>query len=87
MIKSNNQNNKELLRFLKVIKDESKINAVGFYDLHNIAKKMKLRTTMRKEDVVKKIKKMGYKASNTHFSGTGIRTNISYNNVAIVLKE
>ena len=78
-------NNNELLKFLKIIKDESKINAVGFYDLHNIAKKRKLGTMTRKEDIIKKIKKKGFKAANTHFSGTGIRSNISYNKLMTLL--
>ena len=85
-MKNNNQNN-ELLKFLKIIKDESKINAVGFYDTHNIAKKRKLRTMTRKDDIIKKIKKKGFKSSNTHFCGTGIRSNIPYNGLLRLLKE
>ena len=75
---NNNQNNNELLKFLKIIKEESKIDIVGFYDMHNIARKLKLKTMMKKEDIIKKIRKKGFKASNTHFSGTGIRANIDY---------
>jgi len=75
----NNQNNKELLKFLKVIKDESKIDVVGFYDLHQIVKKRKLKTMMKKNDIIKKIRKKGFKAENTHFSGIGIRSDIPYN--------
>ena len=73
---NNNQNNKELLKFLKIIKEESKINKVGFYDLHDIAKKRKLKTMIRKEDLIKRIRKKGFKVSNTHFSGVGIRADI-----------
>ena len=78
IINNNQNNNNELLRFLKIIKEESKINAVGFYDMHHIAKKRKLKIMMRKEDIIKKMKKRGFRASNTHFSGTGIRTNADY---------
>jgi tRNA (guanine26-N2/guanine27-N2)-dimethyltransferase len=84
---NNNQNKNELLKFLKIIKDESKISAVGFYDMHQIAKNNKLRTMMRKEDVIRKIKNKGFKASDTHFSGTGVRTNIPYNKLVMMLKE
>ena len=77
---SNNQNYKGLLKFLKTIKEESKINAVGFYDMGNIAKKRKLGTVMKKEELIKKIKKKGFKAANTHFSGAGIRSDIPDNN-------
>ena len=41
-IKKNNKN-KELINFLKIIKEESKINAVGFYDIHEIVEKEKIR--------------------------------------------
>lgn len=81
------RNNNELLKFLKIIKDESKINAVGFYDLHNIAKKRKLKTMTRKDDIIKKIKKKSFRASNTHFCGTGIRSNIPYTRLSRLLKE
>jgi len=66
------KNNKieENAKFLRIIQDESKINIVGFYDLH------KLRTSIRKDKFIKKIKDKGYKASETHFTGTGIRSNI-----------
>lgn len=77
----------ELLKFLKIIKDESKVNAVGFYDMHQIAKNKKSKTMIKKEDAIKKIKKKGFRASNTHFLGTGIRSNISYNKLIVLLKE
>ena len=76
--KNNQNNNKELLKFLKIIKEESKLNVVGFYDMHKTAKKRGLNTTTRKEEVIRRINKKGYKAANTHFSGTGIRTDIAY---------
>jgi len=84
---NNSQNNNELLKFLKIIKDESKINAVGFYDIHDIAKKRKLKIIMRKEELIKKIKKKGFKAANTHFLGTGIRSDIPYDNFLTLLRE
>jgi len=83
----NNKNNNELIKFLKIIKDESKINVVGFYDVHDIAKKEKLRTITKKEDLIKRIKKKGFKAASTHFSGTGLRSNIPYNRLLALLKE
>lgn len=87
LIIKNNQNTNELLKFLKTIKEESKINAAGFYDLHDIAEKRKLKKIMRKDEVIKKINNIGFKASNTHFSGTGIRTNAPYNLLFKLLKE
>lgn len=66
----------ETRKLLKTIQEEAKIDTVGFYDLHAIAKKYKWETVPKIEKVIEKIKKKGFKASRTHFSPTGIRTNI-----------
>ncbi|MCH8067048.1 MAG: hypothetical protein IIC69_00530 [Nanoarchaeota archaeon] len=78
---------RELIKFLKTIKDESKIDVVGFYDLHDITGKKKMRTMDTKINIIKKINKKGFKASNTHFSGTGVRSDIPYNKLLPLLKE
>ena len=57
-----------ILKFLKIIKDESKINAVGFFDTHRMKK------IIKKGDLIRKIKEKGFQAASTHFLGTGIRT-------------
>jgi tRNA (guanine26-N2/guanine27-N2)-dimethyltransferase len=84
IIKNNkiNNNYNELLKFLKIIKDEAKINVVGFFDTHESGKK----EIMKKEELIKKIKKKGFKAASTHFSGTGIRTDIEYGKFLLLLK-
>ncbi|MBL7056249.1 hypothetical protein ISS07_05020 [Candidatus Woesearchaeota archaeon] len=78
MHKLSTKNNKELFKFLKAIREESQIDTAGFYDLHKVAKERKIKDLIKKEDLIKKLKKKGYKASGTHFTGTGIRTNIEY---------
>ena len=82
-----NDNQNELLKFLKTIKDESKINSIGFYDLHYIAEKKKLRTMGTKTNIIKKIRNNDFKAAQTHFSGTGVRSNIPYRKLLPLLKE
>ena len=62
--------------FLKIIKEESKINTVGFYDIHKICKKNKLNVP-KKNVLISKIKKKGYKVSETHFAEQGLRSDIS----------
>lgn len=79
--------NKELAKFLSIIKDESKINAVGFYDLHALCKKNKIRHLQKKEDIINNIKKLGYKASETHFKGEGVRSDISYLGLINLIKN
>lgn len=76
-----------LINFLKIIKEESKIDSVGFYDMHAIAKNKKIKVIMKKEGLIKKIKNDGYKVSETHFSGTGIRSNISYDKLIRMINQ
>jgi len=78
--KTINQDN-ELIKFLKIIKGESKIDAVGFFDIHDAVKRKKLGKIIKKEELIFKIRKKGYKAADTHFSGTGIRTGIEYKKI------
>jgi tRNA (guanine26-N2/guanine27-N2)-dimethyltransferase len=68
--------NKELRKFLKIIKQESKIHTVGFYDIHKIVKKYNLKQIPKKECIINKIKRSGYKVATTHFNANGIRSNI-----------
>jgi len=81
------RNNNELARFLRIIKEESKINAIGFHDLHDICGKNKIRHLQKKEKVLEKIKKFGCKASETHFKGEGIRSNISISRLVRILRN
>ncbi len=62
-------------KILQVIKDEASVGGVGFYDLHRIAKRYKVKIP-RKEELIERLKDKGYKASGTHFSGKGIRSDI-----------
>lgn len=78
--------NKELIKFLKIIKDESEINSVGFYDLHDICEKNKIKNMQKKDAIIEKIKKSGYKASETHFSGHGIRSGIPFKELIKILR-
>lgn len=82
-----NSNQNELANFLRIIKEESKICAVGFYDTHDIAEKIKLRKIIKKEELIEMVRERGFKAAETHFSGTGIRSDISYNELLTLIKE
>lgn len=80
------KDNKELLKFIKIIQNESKIETVGFYDLHNIVKKEKIKKIIKKSVLIEKIKKKKYKASQTHFSKTAIRSDIDYRSLIKMMK-
>jgi tRNA (guanine26-N2/guanine27-N2)-dimethyltransferase len=64
-------------RVLRIIKEESKIQTVGFYDVTELASKYKLKVLPKLKDLVENIRKKGYLASETHFRENSIRSNIS----------
>jgi len=85
MMKNNHEpKNQNLLR---IIADESKIESIFFYDLHKISKREKLSYNPRKRDVIEKLKNAGFKASETHFRGAGIRSNIGYDRLLKLLRK
>ena len=67
---------KELHKFVRIIAEESRIHAVGFYDMPSLCKKNKIPRIPRKDALIGKIRKKGYKASETHFTGEGVRSTI-----------
>ncbi len=73
-------------KILQVIKDESKIDVVGFYDVTRLAKKYKLKVLPKKEELIKMIKFAGFKAAETHFRENSIRTDISEKELVKILK-
>ena len=69
-------------RFLKTIYDESKINVIGFYDIHTLAKRHKF-AIPNYEKLLLALNKKG-KSSRTHFTEQGIKTTL---NVRELLRE
>lgn len=63
---------------IKHISEESGIQVVGFYDLHKFAKLLKLKSVPPIAKVIASIQALGFMASRTHFSSTGVRSDISY---------
>jgi tRNA (guanine26-N2/guanine27-N2)-dimethyltransferase len=75
MIKISSAYDDEIKKFLKITETESRINAVGFYELHEFCKKHKL-AIPPKAELIKRIKKAGFSASDTSFTGRGVRSDI-----------
>lgn len=70
--------NKEFVNNLvPYIREESKIDSIGYYDMHYMAKKLKISKIPKIEDSLLELAKSGFKASRTHFCLQGIRTNAS----------
>ncbi|MBI4140046.1 hypothetical protein HY483_03740 [Candidatus Woesearchaeota archaeon] len=61
----------------RIISEESKIHTLGYYDIHEICSKTK-RQIPPFESIIQQLVKQGYKATRTHFTPTGIRTNAPY---------
>jgi tRNA (guanine26-N2/guanine27-N2)-dimethyltransferase len=64
-------------KFLSIIKEESKIHTVGYYDLHSLSKIKKLESIPKTQVIFDKILKKGLVCSRTHFKDTALRTNIT----------
>ena len=73
-------------RFLSIINEESKIDAIGFYDIHKICKRNKIKQLPKKGLLIEEIRKAGYKAAETHFNPWGVRSDISLEKLIRILK-
>lgn len=74
-------------KFIEILKNEYRVKAPFFYDLHTISKRFGLSFNPRKDDIIRKIKNSGYKASETHFLGTGIKTTIPNDELIELVKK
>jgi tRNA (guanine26-N2/guanine27-N2)-dimethyltransferase len=73
--------------FLNLLKGEAAINAPFFYDTHFFSKKLSIRQVPKRDAIIARIKKAGYKASRTHFSREGIRTTMPHQKFVKFLKK
>jgi tRNA (guanine26-N2/guanine27-N2)-dimethyltransferase len=62
--------------FLKLLLEEEKVGVVGFVDLHEYMKRKK-KQGLSHNKVIEKLQLKGYKATRTHFSYKGVKTNSS----------
>lgn len=67
---------KEAQKLLELIKEETKIDLIGSYDIHQIGKKLK-KNIPKMEKIFEKIKSKKAKAARTHTNLTGIKTNLT----------
>jgi len=74
-------------KFLETIALESKINTIGFYHIHSICKKNKIKDLPRHEKIIQAIRKKGFKAERTHFSDIGIKSNIGFKEMIKILRK
>ncbi len=74
-------------RFLSIINEESKIKVIGFYDIHKICKRNKIKQLPRKGLLIEEIRKAGYKAAETHFNPNGVRSDITLNDLLSIINQ
>ena len=74
MIKKNKFSEHE--KFLEMIQEEMKIETVGFYDVHELSRELKLLGPPKHEKIMEKIVAKGFKVARTHFSKIGIKSDI-----------
>ena len=87
MNKNCEKDNKELYELVSVINQESKIDTVGFHNIHILAKKEKLKQIPKMEEVIKKVKAKKYKVSKTHFNNVSIRSDVSEKELIKIIKN
>jgi len=78
---------KDLVKFFEIIKKESKISSVGFYDIAKVVKHNKLKNVPKKDLLITKIKKAGFKAAETHIRPNSIRSNITLKELLKLIKK
>ena len=82
-----NLEDKELVKLLEIIKKESKINSVGFYDITKVVKHNKLKNVPKKDLLIKEIKKLGFKVAETHIKPNSIKSNIGLKELIKIIKS
>lgn len=63
----------------------SEVDIPFYFDLHSLAKKYKIEL-IKTDEIIKKLKKKGFKSSRTHFSYTSIKTDASEKELLKVLR-
>lgn len=63
------------IRFLSDLETETQITEPFFYDIHRLAKVLRLKRIPKLEKIIASLQKKGFVAARTHFSPSGIKTN------------
>ena len=66
------------------IKEEPEIQ-IPYYDLHKICKKLKI-PSPGMEELMEKFRENNFKISRTHFSCTGVRSDVGIDEIVKILK-
>lgn len=75
----------DMFTFLNIIADEAQIGTVGFYDIHMLCKRHKIKDLPKIDPLISEIKKKGFLASRTHFRPNSIRSDIPEKELLVLL--
>jgi tRNA G26 N,N-dimethylase Trm1 len=78
---------KEYKAMLGAISAEAAVGTVGFHDLHETVSEMKIRNMPKKRQVIDRLLEGGFKASETHLRGTGIRTDADMQELKSIIRQ
>lgn len=73
-------------KLLRTIGAEAEISSYGYYDLHALAKKMRVQI-MGMEEAIARLEKAGFCASRTHFCPTAVRTDAPHSEIVKMVKK
>ncbi len=76
---------KETRKFLDIIKEEAKIQQVGFHEIHALCKKNRIQIPQY-TPLMKAIKDAGHNVARTHFSLNGMRTTMNEHELVEMMK-
>ena len=74
------------VKLLDTLIVETELGGFGFYDAHKIAKRNKI-SIPKFEHIFSELKKKGYKATRTHFTDTGIKTDAALEDIENIMKN
>ena len=85
-IKNMKTEEEETKKFLDIIKEEAKIEQVGFHEIHALCKRNKLQIPQYLP-LMKAIKSTGHNITRTHFSLNGMRSTIAEKELLEIIKK
>ncbi len=75
------------VELLNTIRSESQIDNVGFLDLHEVARELRLSGPLRTDHAIKILEEKGIEVSKTHFYGFSLRVSCSNEEAISIIKE
>jgi tRNA (guanine26-N2/guanine27-N2)-dimethyltransferase len=82
-LEKDSENNK----FLGILAEEAAIPVVGFYDIHALCKREKIKDIPQTHIILGRLEEKGFSVSRTHFSLTGFRSDAPIEEVLFALKK